>query len=285
MPKHLHHDRMMMLFAKALAGGAQRKSLSSATWALHGDCLEPFTTSYVGRPREYEGGDPSKPRKLFVYQGVKMSMYLDISTRCRKCEKCRKARSSQWRHRVREELRRGARNWWGTLTLSPESHHRMMATARLKTATRSVTWEELSPDERWKRVVDASLIEVTKYLKRVRKAAKVPFRYVLVTERHKSGLPHFHLCIHESEFKTIPHRILSGQWNGKNFALGFEKWRLIPFDDYGRHAGYVTKYISKDLTGKVRASQHYGEPPGQATVGAAVRVIRDHLSGSEQSEA
>lgn len=161
MPKHLHHDRMMVLFAKALAGGAKRKSLSSATWALHGDCLEPYLTEYVGRPRDYDAGDKAKPLKRFVFTGGKMTMHLDITTRCRRCEKCRKARSREWRYRVREELSRGARNWWGTLTLSPESHHRMMATARLKTATRSVTWEELPADERWKRVVDASLIEVT----------------------------------------------------------------------------------------------------------------------------
>lgn len=272
---------MQRLFGKALSHGAERTSTLSARWDLSGDCQSTYWMTYTGRPRT-DAGDPFRPDRQFVHLGGKGTLYLDIGTRCRRCEKCLRARRLSWRYRVREEVRRAARNWWGTLTLAPATHYRVMVEARLQAENSSVVWETLSDEERFARICNTSLKEVTKYLKRVRKAAKVPFRYVLVTERHKSGLPHFHLIIHESEFKTIPHKILAGQWNGKNFSLGFEKWRLIPFDDEERHVGYVTKYISKSLASKVRASQRYGEQQLQATVGAAVALIRSRLDGSPE---
>lgn len=278
MPRLLHHDRAQRLFSKALAHGATRTGLLSARWDLSGNCTDTYWMTYQGRP----GADAQGRGRVHQFTGGRSTIHLDIGTRCRRCDNCLRVRRLSWRYRVREEVRRGARNWWGTLTLAPAVHYQMLVAARRNSERRSVPWASLSDEERFMAVAGTSLKEVTKYLKRVRKASKVSFRYVLVTERHKSGLPHFHLIVHESELKTIPHRILSGQWNGKNFALGFEKWRLIPFDDEERHVNYVTKYISKSLASRVRASQRYGEQQLQATVGAVVADLRSRLNGRNE---
>lgn len=275
--ERIHHDRAQRLLAKALAHGATRTGVLSARWDMSGDCSDTYWRTFVGRPRS---GPAFRQDRYHVFNGGKSTIHVDLGTRCRKCRNCLKFRRLRWRYRIREEIRRAARNWWGTLTLAPHNHYRMMVEARRHAEHTSVAWETLSDAERFARVRDTSLKEVTKYLKRVRKAAKHSFRYVLVTERHKSGLPHFHLIIHESELRPITHKVLSGQWNGKNFNLGFEKWRLIPFDDEERAVGYVAKYISEELASRVRASQRYGEQQQQATVGAVVASFKTIYNGS-----
>jgi len=205
-----------------------------------------------------------------------MTMRVDISTRCRQCDNCRKARANEWRYRVREEVRLAARSWFGTLTLSPSEQYRVLSEARHKAHMTAVTWETLSEEERFRRVADTSLKEVTKYIKRVRKEAAVPIRYICVTERHKSGLPHFHMLVHEVELKPVPHRILSKQW-----TMGFEKWRLVPTDQ-PRSAEYVVKYLTKSAETRIRASVRYGQEQA-GIVGPLLAAIRsaDSLGSQE----
>jgi len=203
-----------------------------------------------------------------------MTMVVEITTRCRKCAKCMQARSNEWRFRAREELRRAGRSWFGTLTLSPLAHYRVLSAARAQAAAKAVPWNTLSDEERFKRVCATSLKEVNKYQKRVRKEAGVPLRFLVVTERHKSGLPHFHMLVHEVELKPVTHRILSSQW-----TLGFEKWRLVPLDDLNS-ARYICKYISKEATSRIRASVGYGKP--EANVGGAMAIIRKHALASSE---
>lgn len=265
MPRQIHHDRMVSLFVKALGHGAERVSVSHARWNISGDCEHPYWTLTWSRPRT--GKDPFRPDHNFTFVGGKMTMFLDIGTRCRRCDKCRRARFLLWRHRAREEMRGGARNWWGTLTLNPSEQFRTLSVARHLAEQRAVPWDSLSPDERFTRHANASLIDVTKYLKRIRKESKVPLRYLLVTEKHKSGLPHFHMLIHETELKPIRHKTLSTQW-----GHGFERWRLVQHDSV-EPAAYVTKYIAKDALTRIRASLQYGrEQPG--IVGPLVASFR-----------
>lgn len=266
MPKLYDHARVVKLFQRALQGGATRTSICSVDWPIAGDCLKPYRTEIVGRPADYKDGDYSQPLRQFTFTGGKMTLFVTLHTRCRSCEKCKKARANEWRYRAREELRRAARSWFGTLTLSPVDHYRMVVEARRHCRATGILWEALTDEERFKRVANESLKEVTKYMKRVRKQSRVPLRYICVTEKHKSGLPHFHLLVHEVETKPVTHKILSTQWH-----LGFEKWRLVPLGDL-KGAGYVTKYISKSAQGRIRASQHYGKPIG--TVGPVLALIR-----------
>lgn len=256
MPRMLHHDRMVNLFIRALHGGARRVSQSRLEWDCAGDCSAPYPTEVVGRPRD-PGAGLFRQSRWHTFTGGRGTLCVVIKTRCRNCDNCRKARAAEWRYRTREELRRAARSWFGTLTLSPVAHYRMMSEARHYAASRAIPWNTLSADERFKRVASTSLKEVTKYIKRVRKQSGVPLRYIVVTEQHKSGLPHFHMLVHEVELKPVTHKILSSQW-----TLGFEKWRLVPIGDEGS-ARYVTKYLTKaQVRMRIRCSEHYGETSG-----------------------
>lgn len=94
--------------------------------------------------------------------------------------------------------------------------------------------------------------EITRYLKRVRKESKSSFRYLLVMEAHKSGLPHYHMLLHEKPFGgEIPKRILKYQWH-----LGHTDFKLV--DDAQHKAEYMCKYLAKSLLARVRASKGYG---------------------------
>lgn len=179
-----------------------------------------------------------------------------------------------------EELRHGVRTWYGTLTLRPVEQYRVLVQARAYTEARGVAWQSLSDDERFALRASFALKEVTKYVKRIRKRAFgargiAPMAWVCVTERHKSGLPHFHMLVHERELRPITHRILSEAW-----GLGFEKWRLVRTDETPQAvAWYLCKYLTKDFSTRVRNSEKYGVQR-EATVGAFHASFMDALGPS-----
>lgn len=97
--------------------------------------------------------------------------------------------------------------------------------------------------------------ELTLYLKRLRKNTKAKFRYLLVAEKHKSGLPHFHALIHEEEEGGLLHAQLTSTWK-----LGFTKFKVV---NAVQTAWYVAKYLAKSSEARVRASRCYGQSQGQ----------------------
>lgn len=246
MTRWLHHDRMMILFTHALSLGAIRTSAASARWPIAGNCRNPYVTEVRGRPRR-EG-----QKTVVIGPGKPISYFLDIETRCRKCDKCLAHRAWKWRTRALEEVRLANRTWFGTLTVSPDNHFLALARVRAAASAGGVDFDTLGEQERWLRLVAEHGRDLTKYVKRLRKNSQVPIRYLIVAERHKSGLPHFHMLVHERG-EPIRHKLLSEQWN-----LGFEKWRLTsPLEP--KAALYLCKYLSKGLDARVRASQAYGQ--------------------------
>lgn len=94
--------------------------------------------------------------------------------------------------------------------------------------------------------------EVTLMLKRLRKQTGVTFKYLLVFEKHKSGLPHCHMLMHEqSSDSPLRHAALTAQWK-----LGYSKFKLC---ESVKSAWYVSKYLAKSVEARVRASLRYGK--------------------------
>jgi hypothetical protein len=84
---------------------------------------------------------------------------------------------------------------------------------------------------------------------------RVPLRYLLVAEAHKSGLPHYHMLISEfEESRPVRARHLKTNWR-----LGFSDVKLVAQDDGTRPAAYVAKYLAKSAIARVRASVGYGQ--------------------------
>lgn len=192
-----------------------------------------------GRKASWQYADPARP----------VPIHADVAVRCRKCPNCLKARSAQWRIRAQHELRAAPRTWFGTLTLSPDSHFRIANLCRLRLAEQGLDFDALEPDDQFSERVREVNVELTKYIKRVRKQSKAKIRYILVVEAHKSGLPHWHCLIHEVK-EPVRYRCLTEQW-----PLGFSNFKQVSGE---ASAGYVCKYLAKSALARVRASKDYG---------------------------
>ena len=174
--------------------------------------------------------------------------------RCRKCTKCRRAKMYYWVYAALEQMRlcaaRGDRTWFGTLTLSSEWQSEFLRIAMEKNqefAAGSAIpewWDDPHCDERFRLVREELVAECQRFWKRLRKAGH-RFKYLLVFERHKSGLPHMHFLLHE-EGGPILKRAIRAAWQ-----CGFVQAKLVEYGgtasgDHARKAAfYVAKYLQK----------------------------------------
>lgn len=179
--------------------------------------------------------------------------YMEMHVRCRKCPACLKARAAHWRKLAEVELATSPRTWFGTLTLTSDQQFIALSRARRRLAASGEDYDAITEARKFRALVDQINPEITKWLKRVRKNSNARFRYMLVSEAHVSGLPHFHVLVHEVSIASpVRHRVLSDAWK-----IGFSKFNLV---EGGRPAAYLCKYLSKSLLSRVRASQGYGHP-------------------------
>lgn len=246
MPRILRHEVAARLFQKALAGGGQRKSLARVRWNIAGDCLNPVEQELYGRP---DG-------RSFVYSGGGGPLIIELVAKCRKCDHCLAKRSAHWRLRALAEWRVAPRTWMVTLTFAPEHHFRALTVIRQRLDAQGIDFDRLSGEEQFAERVRETGRECTRWLKRLRKGGQgydpAPFRYLLVAEAHKSGLPHWHALLHEIDpIRPVRHAAIKRAW-----WSGFSDVKLV-LDP--KAATYATKYLSKDALARVRASVGYGK--------------------------
>lgn len=101
-----------------------------------------------------------------------------------------------------------------------------------------------------RRLVEATGVAVTAYWKALRKRG-YEFRYIAVPELHRDGFPHWHGLVHDLR-GDLPWKPLNELW-----LSGFSVIKLVKD---AKAIRYVTKYLAKDTTGRVRASLRYGDP-------------------------
>lgn len=206
-----------------------------------GNCEKPFEIYLRGLP---------SPTLVKLGLEPEVPVIGSLLGRCRKCGPCLEHRSRLWAARGCTEVMLSDRTWFGTLTLAPEWQFKALVTARAAARQRAVDWDELDEEEQFKRVDRQIARQIRAWLDRVRKRSG-PIRYLVVCERHKSGLPHYHCLIHEKGV-AVSHRNLTETWK-----LGFTKFKLVPASE-PEAVFYVTKYLSKDTTTRIRASFRYG---------------------------
>lgn len=213
----------------------------------------------------------------------------------------------EWADRTKVEYQQAPRTWFGTLTLRPAAHVTMLSRARVHHArnwssdpeTGEITHDDfecLDVATQMRLHHDQAGIEITKYLKRLRKAG-CQFRYLLVMEPHEGtrrqshhvgkgqneGMPHYHILIHEADLENpIPKSLLEAQW-----SLGHSQFRLV--HDI-RQAVYVTKYLSKSAVARVRASARYGvtmakpsQPEGLLNATTTQKAMLSEVGETEES--
>jgi len=188
-------------------------------------------------------------------QGLPMTVTADVP--CRRCENCLRRRAAHWRLRALSEGSYAARTWFSTLTFNPEARFECLTRARtgrtrVSLGEQGVDYDALDETERFRLYERETYAHVRGWLKRVRKHNPA-FRYLLVVERHKSGDPHYHVLVHESDpDQPLRKRLLSSQWRS-----GFSQFKLV---ENRSQLTYSTKYLTKDFAARVRASQNYGTP-------------------------
>lgn len=280
-------DEHHRLAYKAIANGGVRRSVVRTEWDVSGRCLSPKVVEIHTRPspphrvrRERDIlADPKTKSFLaaisaefgsctvanvkeptdnraekFVRVGPNSTppQNLELTVRCRKCDWCREQRRRLWARRAHFETRTAVRTWFMTFTLSPDEHARAHARACQKLSRQGLDFDALDHGEQFRLRHDQIGPLITKWIKRVRKQSGAKLRYLLVAEAHKSGLPHYHMLVHERDDRfPVRKGVLQAQW-----PHGFTTAKLVSDP---RAATYVCKYLAKNAVARVRASARYGE--------------------------
>lgn len=259
-----HKVRAIALHALA-NGGVLRPFLdgtSSRTvyWDVSGRCSRPVAVLLHGR-RELK----NERFAVITDDPISKPWFVEMDTPCRRCVPCLKARAGRWRFRASAEFASATRTWLATFTLAPAIVNNLTSRCRVYLGRGGQDYDALPLAEQQAMLFDElysgaiaksigldPLDTVQRWLKRIRKNSGCEFRFLAIGELHKSGVPHWHLLLHE-QHANEPLRYdkhLKGSWK-----LGFSSFKLAR-DKPG--AVYVTKYLSKDLAARVRASKSYG---------------------------
>lgn len=246
--------------AAGIGRGFQMTGRVSGEWLLAPTCENPVPVQMDGAPAALRGG-----RHVRI-DGK--SFGLTLYTKCRRCADCLRRRRNLWAYRAQEEMKRAGRTWFATFTLAPFNHSVMWMRASARLAAGGTNLELLPDRDKRAEVAREYAAEITKYFKRLRKNTGADLRYILTSERHKSGLPHFHALIHEVKGSPpLKHDALTTNWK-----LGYTKFKLV---EALQTAWYVAKYLAKAMDNRVRASLRYGAD-AELQVKTASKRIGDH---------
>lgn len=238
-PRKLFREDIYGIAAASIGAGGEQASATHHKWDISGNCERGFHKILYSHKEVLPSGSENAP------------MSIELITRCRKCSKCLQARGNLWRARALIETKRASRTWLATLTLSPQAHYEIMCEIRSHEGSQGVDYDALPEPEQFGLRHNAIGKHLTRWIKRVRKNSKAPFKYLLVAEAHKSGLPHYHGLFHESHpERPLRYDVLQHSW-----PLGFARYKLVKD---ARGAAYASKYLAKSALARVRASVGYG---------------------------
>jgi hypothetical protein len=162
---------------------------------------------------------------------------------CQNCIECRKQKAREWQIRLQEEIRKGNRGYFVTLTFSNESIEKII---NLPKAKNRVNLKEL---EGYELDNEIATVAVRLFLERWRKEYKKSLRHWLITELGHKGTENIHI-----------HGIV---WTDKDFENIRKHWQygfVFPYKEKDKRENYVNEktvnYIIKYVT-KVD-EKHYG---------------------------
>jgi len=243
--KVIDPERFKALAYRLISKGATY-DFPTITYKITAGCTAPVHRCFVA-------GLSNDPSGLYTVLQYSISI-IDMEVECRRCSYCLRRKAFFWRKRALRELGAASRTWLATFTVAPEH--------RVRWAYEDGFILQLPmADTAYRRASRRFGAEMTKYFKRQRKAG-YKFRYLMVQENHKDGFPHVHVLIHEHGEKPVSKRQLESEW-----CFGFTSFKLC--DRTPEAAKYVTKYVSKDIKTRVRASLRYGKDTPSAHSGVS----------------
>ena len=246
---------LAMLERAQASGGLVQEGPRRFRWDITTGCLDSYSIEWEA------GGEPA----LFGLRRVPVT-WVVIDCPCRRCAPCLRARAREWKARMRAEMAWASRSWMVTLTMRPDARHLMLSRARARYV--APDFDTRSLDEQARMLWAEFSLEITLYLKRVRKQSGAQLRMCVVAEQHADGFPHAHLILHERLGGGLAtERILRRQWK-----WGFARASLTDV----KAADYVAKYLTKTILARVRASVGYGagfSGPAQRGPPSSVRGV------------
>lgn len=254
--------------------GALLRTKQPHSWRVTyaANCSNPVLLFMTGR-RLAKG---RKARHTYGMGAEPSPTFVEAEVPCRRCDPCLRRRAWHWRCRAVSESKAAQRTWFGTLTLSPDQHYRVAAACRVVAAQNGDDFDNFDTEKQFAARHACISREITLYLKRLRKYSGAGFKFMCVAEAHKTGLPHYHMLVHEqSSHVPVRHALLKEQWR-----VGFSDWKLL--GDPLR-AGYLTKYLSKSMMARVRASIDYGDT--SSDIGTSVGSDPQSPLTTQQQEA
>lgn len=241
-PRHLAPRKAVQASAlKALAHGGYVTMRGHVDHDASGRCLTPYLDQRISVAPPVPDGRGWRP-------GLPIPYSVRIAVPCRRCRACLQYRGWEWSVRAQSELKLARRTWFTTLT-APDDYHYQVLCAALSEKGRGFK------NEQEEFVARSQVLgrDVTLFFKKLRNNTKVPFRYILVSEEHEKGnrrgLPHYHALIHETSERSITWRELRQAW------AFIDEHKLVYSDGV---AAYCTKYLTKTMKARVRASLGYG---------------------------
>lgn len=271
---------------KALDGGGMLTGPRTVSWGISGRCSDPKAVELNGRPTRMplpslsvcHRGRVSWTegtrflRDTHIRDGAQKPLFVDMLVRCRRCPNCLAVRGALWTQRIINEVNCANRTWFGTITLNPHEH--FLVQCRAEQAVGDFT--RLSEAEKFRALHGECSKLLTRYVKRLRKHGGGGLRFIAVAERHKSGLPHYHMLAHEPHVvgASLSHRLLTEQW-----PHGFTKWKLVK--EAQAAARYVAKYLFKSSEARVRASVAYGEAEAALALAGRMDRVKENPSPGE----
>lgn len=255
------------LAARALQHGGRQTGPRTTEWEIAGKCERPIMRELHSRHYDRDGTCRSSA-------GKPPARTVRLSVRCRRCAACLARRRYLWASKAKNEIGLGVRTWFVTLTFDEQQHFEAQLAATQRLAKQGVSFKLLSDDEQFLERHKELGRKLTLYLKRLRAHTmlckrydanqkkwvvaykyRARFRYLIVSERHKTGLPHYHMLLHELDgnaplkWGVLHHHAV----DSKLFGFIFEA-KLADAET----AAYVTKYLTKSPEARVRASGRYG---------------------------
>jgi hypothetical protein len=261
-PTDLDRRAFLAKVRKAIANGAEKHN-STIYWNLSAKSKHPCE-----RPRElvtFTGyRRPKHAHSGYGAAGNGKIGFLTIFGRCRKCAACAAYKKGLWITRAiaEAEATRG-RIWFVTLTSGPEHRNYVDFQAKAKAFRDRKDFEKLDGQGKFKYRAQVMRGEVSAYLKRVRKGVgperQPKIRFLCVTEPHKDFIAHAHLLVYERDEGEVTERLLRHRWRPR----GICEAKLARTNK--ETIAYVAKYLGKDLSGTIHASQRFGQPRQEQT--------------------
>lgn len=239
----LRHQQALATLGKARIDASSIWRPGTATeWDISGRCETPLTLERFSRCPE----------------GLTPNAWLILTVPCRKCAWCLRRRGRMWIDRAKIETASSARTWFGTLTFTEQHQTTALMSARVNAYRSANDFDTMGRRDQFVALVREHSPKVTSWLKRVRKESDTRFRYLVVAEHHKSGLPHFHFLLHELVgCAPVRKEIMRRQWAMNGFS---HQKLVVNTEESPRAVHYVCKYLMKTSAARVRASRFYGRP-------------------------